>query len=67
MDAAWQGSGIGTRILQFAESSLLKEGIGNITLLTDRNIPAEQFYKKNGFEGVDRLVFMHKRLKDRQE
>ena len=34
--------------------------ITNISLLTDRGIPAEHFYKKNGFEEIERLVFLSK-------
>lgn len=58
-----QRSGIGTKLLKYLESSLLSEGIENITLLTNRGIPAEEFYEKNGFNVVNRLIFLHKRIK----
>ncbi len=58
-----QQSGIGTGLLQFLERGLTATGVSNITLLTNRNIPAESFYKRNGFNEIDRLVFMNKDLK----
>lgn len=59
-----QNKGIGKGLLNY----LIKEldhNISNITLLTDRGIPAEAFYKKNGFEEIERLVFLSKNLKSR--
>ena len=35
----------------------------NITRLTDRGIPAEEFYKINGFEEIERIIFLHKNIK----
>ncbi|WP_237086933.1 GNAT family N-acetyltransferase [Paenibacillus ihbetae] len=58
-----QQSGIGTGMLQFLERELTASGVSNMTLLTNRNIPAESFYKRNGFNEIDRLVFMSKDLK----
>lgn len=41
-----QRSGIGTSMLNYLAEELKSEGIENMTLLTNRDIPAEQFYKK---------------------
>lgn len=56
-----QNKGIGKALL----NRLLREldsTVKNITLLTDRGIPAEEFYKKNGFEEIERLVFLCKNI-----
>jgi aminoglycoside 6'-N-acetyltransferase I len=58
-----QRSGIGTRLINYLEGELLSEGIKNITLLTNREIPAEEFYKKNGFSEINRIIFLYKRIK----
>lgn len=55
-------SGTGTKMLQYLERILIKDGITDIALLTNRNIPAEQFYLKNGFEEISRLVFLAKHI-----
>lgn len=58
-----QRNGIGTKLIKYLEASLITEGIENITLLTNRGIPAEEFYKKNGFSEIDRIIFLHKEIK----
>ena len=55
-----QHSGIGTALLNELIQTLQPDTIQNITLLTDRSIPAEAFYKKNGFEEIERILFMSK-------
>ena len=44
-----QGQGIGTAFLQAMETAIRPMGIVSIFLLTDRNMPAFTFYRKNGF------------------
>jgi len=56
-----QNKGIGKSLLNYLIHSLGDE-INNITLLTDRGIPAELFYKKNGFKEVERLIFLSKNI-----
>lgn len=58
-----QRSGVGTKLIKYLESRLISEGVENITLLTNRGIPAEEFYKKNGFNIVDRIIFLYKKIK----
>lgn len=58
-----QRNGIGTKLIEYLENSLITEGIENITLLTNRGIPAEEFYKKNGFSEIERIIFLHKKIK----
>lgn len=62
VDTERQNRGIGKSLLEYSIKSLGNH-ISNITLLTDRGIPAEAFYKKNGFEEIERLVFLSKNLK----
>jgi len=44
-----QGNGIGTKLMDFVTKSLVEEGYTHLTLLTNKEIPAEEFYLKNGF------------------
>ncbi|MEK5057988.1 GNAT family N-acetyltransferase [Paenibacillus sp. FSL H7-0326] len=57
-----QKSGVGSALIRFLIEKLESDEVGNITLLTDRGIPAEAFYKKLGFAEIDRLVFLNKNL-----
>ncbi|WP_127529488.1 GNAT family N-acetyltransferase [Paenibacillus kobensis] len=57
-----QRSGIGAALLKELADIVSKEGIVRFTLLTNKGIPAESFYKKQGFEEIDRLIFMYKEL-----
>lgn len=61
VDKRHQNKGIGKALLDFLAESL-GEDIDNIALLTDRGIPAEAFYKRNGFEEIERLVFLSKNI-----
>ena len=45
-----QGQGIGGNFVNAVEEYLLKQGIKAIFLLTDKDVPAYDFYKKHGFE-----------------
>lgn len=57
-----QNNGIGKALLNHLIKELHNSNISNITLLTDRGIPAEEFYKKNGFEEIERIIFLHKNI-----
>ena len=54
-----QNKGIGTKLMSFVKESLKEENIKCITLLTEREIPAEQFYKKNNFKIKEDNIFMY--------
>ena len=45
-----QGSGAGTFFIAEIEKAIKELGLKQIFLLTDSNVPAYHFYKKNGFE-----------------
>ena len=44
-----QGSGAGTFFIHEIEKAIKTLGLKQIFLLTDSNVPAYEFYKKNGF------------------
>ncbi|MGF7118698.1 GNAT family N-acetyltransferase [Methanobacterium oryzae] len=44
-----QGNGIGTKLMDYVKDSLIKEDYTRLVLLTNKEIPAEEFYIKNGF------------------
>ncbi|WP_438315607.1 GNAT family N-acetyltransferase [Sporosarcina sp. FA9] len=53
-----QKTGIGSILLNYLLKKLDSEKVSNLSLLTDRGIPAEAFYKKNGFMEIERLMFL---------
>ena len=50
------GSGAGTFFLEQIEKTIKELGLKQIFLLTDRDMPAYNFYKKNGYVEVSSLV-----------
>jgi rubredoxin/ribosomal protein S18 acetylase RimI-like enzyme len=55
---AWQGKGIGTKLVDHAVDFARKEGFGRITLLTDEdNDAAQRFYRAQGFARSGMVVF----------
>lgn len=57
-----QKRGIGNALLGRLEEELEAHSVTQLSLLTDRGIPAERFYKKNGFAEIERLVFLSKEI-----
>ncbi|WP_110927005.1 GNAT family N-acetyltransferase [Bacillus massiliglaciei] len=58
----YQRKGTGKRLLEFLRNELADNNISSLSLLTDRGIPAERFYLKNGFKEIERLVFLSKNV-----
>ena len=58
-----QKSGVGTKMMEYLIKKLETDGVSTITLLTDRGIPAEDFYKKHGFTEIERLMFLSRAVK----
>ena len=57
VDVALHRTGLGTKLLQFVELQLFQQGNQRIRLETfDGNTQAINFYQKNGWQNVDRLV-----------
>lgn len=44
-----QGNGIGTKLMDYVKNSLEKDDYKRLVLLTNKEIPAEEFYIRNGF------------------
>ncbi|MGQ4665513.1 GNAT family N-acetyltransferase [Metabacillus halosaccharovorans] len=57
-----QNSGIGSKMMNDLIKKLESDGVSMISLLTDRGIPAEDFYKKHGFSEIERLVFLSRSM-----
>jgi aminoglycoside 6'-N-acetyltransferase I len=56
-----QGNGIGTGLLDYVKNSLADERYRRLILLTNKEIPAEDFYLKNGFfNNLERTVMVKK-------
>ena len=51
-----QGGGAGTFFLTQIEENIKQMGLKQIFLLTDRDVPAYNFYKKNSYVEVSNLV-----------
>ena len=51
-----QGSGAGTFFISGIEKAISELGLKQIFLLTGRDVPAYEFYKKNGYVEVSNLV-----------
>ncbi len=57
-----QGYGIGTKLLQFVESDLIMLDCLRLTLLTNKDIAAEDFYLKKGFTTNQNRIIMTKNI-----
>lgn len=58
-----QGRGLGTEFLRMIEEYIHANGISCIFLQTERDMPAYDFYRKNGFDLLDGHVSLTKFLK----
>jgi len=45
-----QGNGIGTELMDYIKNSFISKNYTRLVLLTNKDIPAEEFYAKNGFQ-----------------
>ncbi|MFU0791873.1 MAG: GNAT family N-acetyltransferase [Virgibacillus proomii] len=59
VDSTLQHSGIGSKLLDYIKKYLVSKNIHCIVLLTEKNLPAEKFYKKHGFEVKSDNIFMY--------
>lgn len=62
IDNTFQGQGIGSGLLTYAEQILKPQGIKAFILLTHKKLPAEKFYLKNGFETQNDTIFMARNM-----
>ena len=57
-----QGKGYGSMLLQQMEKYIKTKGLAGMTLLTNKYAPAPKFYKKNGFEECEHIIYMCKEI-----
>ncbi len=57
-----QGNGIGTNLLRYVECNLLMIDCLRLTLLTNRDLPAVDFYLKKGFNINQNRIIMAKNI-----
>ncbi|MDE7170612.1 MAG: GNAT family N-acetyltransferase [Oscillospiraceae bacterium] len=57
-----QGQGIGTLFLREIESACVELGLTHIFLLTENDVPAFKFYKKQGFYELEHSATFAKKL-----
>lgn len=57
-----QNRGFGTRFISLIESHLMERGIFQIFLMTDRNMPACEFYRKRGFTEIPEHISFFREL-----
>lgn len=62
VDTGRQNKGIGKALINHLINELNSNSITAISLLTDRGIPAETFYKRHGFKEIERLVFLSREV-----
>jgi len=57
-----QGQGVGSRFLREIEADIRANGLTHIFLLTETDVPAYQFYRKNGFFELETNAAFAKRV-----
>ena len=57
-----QGTGLGTLFLQEIEHAIREDGMVQIFLQTSADVPAYQFYRKNGFQELKGHVSFQKQI-----
>ena len=67
IDPCLQGKGYGSLLLSKVEKACRKEGISYLLLVTERDYPAYSFYRKNGFDPLEKSVALCKKIKDEEE
>ena len=62
VDADGQGRGVGNMLLEAAESHCRQNALTRITLMTNRFMPAFQFYHRNDFVKADQFVLLFREV-----
>lgn len=58
----FQRKGYGHQLLCHIENYIKEKKLAGFTLLTNRYMPAVNFYEKNGFVKAEHVVFMYKQI-----
>ena len=62
VSAEFQGTGVGSALMDFVELDLKKFEVSAVTLFTQQDIEAYSFYIKNGFVDSKKVVHMSKAI-----
>lgn len=62
IDTDLQGSGLGSALMNGMEAYLSSVHVHCMVLLTEKDLPAEDFYRKHGFEVKKDIIFMANRF-----
>ncbi|MEC0305805.1 GNAT family N-acetyltransferase [Paenibacillus lautus] len=62
IDTGWQGSGLGSALMNGMKAYLSSVHIHCMVLLTEKDLPVENFYRKHGFEVKKDIIFMANRF-----
>lgn len=62
IDTTMQRGGLGSALMEYIKEYLTSVDIHCMVLLTERDLPAEEFYKKQGFKVNQDIVFMSNRF-----
>lgn len=57
---AYQRKGYGSGLIEYLEEYVREHALAGITLLTNKYTPAPDFYRKNGFDQAEHVIFMYK-------
>ena len=57
-----QGKAYGTTLLSKMEDYTKEQGLSRVTLWTDKNLPAREFYNRNEYKSADDIVFLYKNI-----
>jgi aminoglycoside 6'-N-acetyltransferase I len=57
-----QGNGIGTKLLEYVECNRAMDDCNRLILLTNIDLPAEEFYLKKGFKTNNIRIIMDKKI-----
>jgi aminoglycoside 6'-N-acetyltransferase I len=58
----FQRQGYGAALIKQIENFVNELDLSGFTLLTDKNMPAREFYKKHGVQQNEQIIFLYKRV-----
>lgn len=58
----YQGKGYGKKMINTIEEYIKEKSLAGFTLLTNRYMPAPNFYRKSGFIDGEHILFMYKEV-----
>ncbi len=67
IDPVYQRKGYGQALLKHIEGYIHTRGLAGFTLLTNRYMPALEFYRKYGFTHAEHVAFLYKMVQGQPE